>query len=286
MKHDCAAFTYWQNTHNAPCHFPVSEDQWYTSVHDDVDSNGKKLFDKLVVRYSRPQGGPLGVFNGMIAYGTTAFGFNEKGELCDDVHHKVIRDLCFDATTPKIGQDLLDAAMADLGQSECIYAFFHYFGMSACARHGKLHESQRHIHDLLLRNGFCVEHENVYYARELTDLDVADKGPGIAWRDLNAGGCREFAAIADGDEIGWGQVHFLPQGHIAYLRWIYIDEKRQHQGLGTATMRTLCAQLYQMGITRFDTDTALQNTAAQGYYEKTGFANKGITRSYYKEIND
>ena len=46
-------------------------------------------------------------------------------------------------------------------------------------------------------------------------------------------------------------------------------------------MKQLFAELYQMGIRRFDTDTALSNTAAQGYYEKTGFTNAGITRSYY-----
>jgi ribosomal protein S18 acetylase RimI-like enzyme len=46
-------------------------------------------------------------------------------------------------------------------------------------------------------------------------------------------------------------------------------------------MKQLFKQLYDMGIRQFDTDTALSNTAAQGYYEKTGFTNAGITRSYY-----
>jgi ribosomal protein S18 acetylase RimI-like enzyme len=47
-------------------------------------------------------------------------------------------------------------------------------------------------------------------------------------------------------------------------------------------MRSLFAQLYNMGIRRFDTDTARNNTIAQSYYEKNGFINEGITRSYYR----
>jgi ribosomal protein S18 acetylase RimI-like enzyme len=99
---------------------------------------------------------------------------------------------------------------------------------------------------------------------------------------MNAGSCREFAALMDSREIGWGQVHFLPQGDIAYLRWIYIDESCQHQSFGTQVMRSLFAQLYNMGIRRFDTDTARNNMIAQSYYEKNGFLNEGITRSYYR----
>ena len=275
------AFDYWNSTHNTPYHFPMGQEQWQASMLDDVDSDGRKLFDKLEVRCGKAQD----VINGMIVYGTTAFGFDDAGEISRDVHYKVIRDLSFDPASPEVGQALLDGALADLGEDGCVYAYFHYFGLSGYARHGKLHESQGHIHDLLLANGFSVEHENVYYAKELLGQDAADGRVAIGWKEMNGGNCREFAAIIDGQEFGWGQVHFLPQGHIAYLRWICIDEKRQHQGMGTAAMATLCAQLHQMGISRFDTDTALQNTAAQGYYEKTGFTSRGITRSYYKRKN-
>lgn len=271
------AFADWQHTHTAPYHFPMSEDLWDASMYDDVDSDGRVLFDEIHTKTTE---------HAMIQYGYTAFGFDDNGEISDQIHYAVIRDLYFDPACPSDGLRLLDEAMDFFGNQERIYAFFHYFGMSACAQHGKLHESQRHIHDLLLENGFQVEHENVYYAKVLNGSDAADERISLTWQGLNAGSCREFAVASNGQEFGWGQVHFLPQGHIAYLRWIYIDEKRQHQGLGTAAMNTLCAQLHGMGITRFDTDTALNNTAAQGYYEKTGFTNGGITRSYYKNKND
>lgn len=265
-------FDFWKATHNAPFHFPMEAQVWDSSMYEDVDSDGRILFDEIHARRSA---------HGMIQYGITAFGFDAGGNISDQIHYGVIRDLWFDPAYPDEGQTLLKNAMRFFRKQSRVYAFFHYFGMSACGRHGKLHEKSSHIHDLLVQNGFVVEHENVYYARQLTDADQPNGQVNLLWTERNAGSCSQFAAVADGTEVGWGQVHFLPQGNIAYLRWIYIDEKRQHQGFGTAIMKNLFVQLRQMGICRFDTDTALDNLAAQGYYEKTGFHNAGITRSYY-----
>lgn len=278
----CALFDYWVKHHSAPYAFYMNVDMWSKSMNADVDSDGRPLFQKLFSRISRTPPNKEGAINGLIEYGLTAFGFDESGEISDRIHYPVIRDICFDPDCPEIGQKLLDGALNDLGSEARIYAFFHYFGMSACARHGKLHENDRHVEQLLLNNGFQVEHENIYYARTLTEADChPESGLRLHWKALSPGDCREFAAAAGGQEVGWGQVHFLPQGDIAYLRWIYIDESRQHQGYGTACMHQLFAELYQEGIRRFDTDTALSNRIAQKYYEKTGFSNKGITRSYY-----
>lgn len=262
-------FDCWKNLHTAPYHFPMTEAIWQQSMVEDVDSDGRKLFDRLVTEIT-PEGS--------VQYGWTAFGFDESGEISDQVHYPVIRDLAFDAAD--VGQKLLDRALFGLDSDGRVYAFFHYFGMSACARHGKLHESSRNVHDLLLKNGFCIEHENVYYSKMLTP--TASSTPiSLLWKEQSSGGCREFAALMNEEEVCWGQVHFLPQGDIAYLRWIFTDGNRQHQGIGTKVMHSLFDALYSMGIRRFDTDTALNNTAAQGYYEKCGFQNMGITRSYY-----
>lgn len=278
----CSAFDFWRAHHNAPYHFPMNEDTWLQSMDEDIDSDGRQLFDWLTTHYSRTAPSKSGEINGMIVYGETAFGFDASGEISDSVHHKVIRDLTFPAEAPEIGQELLSHALLELDGEERIHAFFHYFGMSACARHGKLHESNAHIHALLLQNGFIVEHENVYYARNLTREDTAlQREISLRWQKESPGRCREFAALLGDREVGWGQIHFLPQGDIAYLRWIYIDEKLQHQGIGTKTMYALFSELFSMGIRRFDTDTALNNIPAQHYYEKCGFSNKGITRSYY-----
>ncbi|MBE6733781.1 MAG: GNAT family N-acetyltransferase [Ruminococcaceae bacterium] len=47
-------------------------------------------------------------------------------------------------------------------------------------------------------------------------------------------------------------------------------------------MNALKNFLYKKGITRFDTDTALNNKVAQHYYEKNCFTREGITKSYFK----
>ena len=56
------------------------------------------------------------------------------------------------------------------------------------------------------------------------------------------------------------------------------------KGIGSRCMDTLKAYLHSNGIARFDTDTALSNMVAQHYYEKNGFVNEGLTRSYYRDI--
>lgn len=274
-----SVFTFWREHNRAPYHFPMDEATWTLSREADIDNEGRPLFSSLKSEVTRDRAGNI---TALIEYGKTAFGFDASGEISSQVHYPVIRTLCFDETHTEDGRKLLQSALNAFCEEARVYAFFHYFGMSACARHGKLHESSPHVEKLLLDNGFLVEHENVYYARSLTEQDAAPNRVSLTWRDLSAGNCREFAASQNGTEVGWGQVHFLPQKDIAYLRWIYVDEKHQHQGLGTAIMGQLFAELYQMGIRRFDTDTALSNTVAQQYYEKTGFTNEGITRSYYR----
>lgn len=274
-----SVFTFWREHNRAPYHFPMDEATWTLSREADIDNEGRPLFSSLKSEVTRDRAGNI---TALIEYGKTAFGFDASGEISSQVHYPVIRTLCFDETHTEDGRKLLQSALNVFGKEKQVYAFFHYFGMSACARHGKLHESSPHVEKLLLDNGFLVEHENVYYARTLTEQDAAPNRVSLNWKALSEGNCREFAASRNGTEVGWGQVHFLPQKDIAYLRWIYVDEKHQHQGLGTAIMGQLFAELYQMGIRRFDTDTALSNTVAQQYYEKTGFTNEGITRSYYR----
>lgn len=267
-------YEFWKELHNAPYHFPMDESIWYESMNYDVDSDGRELFTEIDTEDTG---------HAMVQYGYSAFGFDENGEISPEIHYPIIRDLAFAPAYRTEAEALLKKVLEYFKGEPRIYAFFHYFGMSACGRHGKLHDNDRHIAQLLERHGFVVEHENVYYMRQLKDTDTTDGRVTLQWRERTAGDCREFAAVLDGLEIGWGQVHFLPQGDIAYLRWIFIDSQRQHSGLGTAVMKQLCQELYHMGIRRFDTDTALSNTAAQGYYEKTGFVNAGITRSYYSK---
>ncbi len=40
-------FELWKKTHASPFRFPVSEEIWYQSMFEDVDSDGRKLFDAI-----------------------------------------------------------------------------------------------------------------------------------------------------------------------------------------------------------------------------------------------
>lgn len=53
------------------------------------------------------------------------------------------------------------------------------------------------------------------------------------------------------------------------------------KGIGTKCMNALKSFLFEKGVIRFDTDTALDNTAAQHYYEKNGFTREGVTRNCF-----
>ena len=83
--------------------------------------------------------------------------------------------------------------------------------------------------------------------------------------------------------IGECELHYLEKSNTVYLRWIYIDEKLQNQGMGSKCMNRLKHALVQRGFCKLDTDTAVDNLIAQRYYEKNGFSREGITRSYYRD---
>ena len=53
------------------------------------------------------------------------------------------------------------------------------------------------------------------------------------------------------------------------------------KGIGSQCICALKNDLFDRGITRFDTDTALSNKVAQHFYEKNSFVKEGLTRSYY-----
>lgn len=144
-----------------------------------------------------------------------------------------------------------------------VYAFFHYFGLSCYARHGKLFEGFDHVHRLLLEAG----------------VEPADAA--LCWHETTAGRQASCDFLLRGRPVGGCEVHLLEQAGIAYLRWIYGDENLRGQGIGSMCMAVLKSDLFRRGIRRFDTDTALANTTAQRYYERNRFTREGLTRSYY-----
>ncbi|MCI7768212.1 MAG: GNAT family N-acetyltransferase [Oscillospiraceae bacterium] len=155
--------------------------------------------------------------------------------------------------------------------------------MTCNAGHGKLYCGLPHIEKIILKYGYSKEHENVYYKRELSAEDKNISGSvSIGYGEKNPKGLQEFRIYFGDKSVGAGEMTYLPQGKICYLKWIYINDSEQRKGYASAALKRLFSDLYKSGIHRLDTDTADSNTAAQGLYEKVGFTEMGHTRSYRK----
>lgn len=256
----------------APYIEEVEYGDYLTSLFYDTDSYGNKLFKEsfLFGAYLNDE------LLGFIQFGKTNIGFDENGEISERINYSVIRNLYFE--DKDVGKNLLKKALI-LFKND-IYAFFHYFGMSCFSRHGKLYEKIHQVEELLLDYGFISNEENVYYSLELNQkedneisLELTEKNQYntqiITFRD-----CDEF--------IGQCEIHFVKK-ELVYLRWIYVEGSKLHKGYGTKCMVKLNNYLYDLGIKKLDTDTALNNENAQRYYERNGFSNLGKTKSYLKK---
>ena len=209
----------YMNTLRFPYRYDADFADWERAYAHDVDGEGRQLFAALetVGAYR------AGQLAGFVQYGRSAIGFDESGEVTDGVTYPIIRQLYFAAGDEEIGRCLLDGARAALGcEKERVYAFFHYFGLSCYARHGKLFEGFDHVHRLLLEAGFQIEHENVYYSSALAGSEPASVV--FQWHETTAGRQASCDFLLRGRPVGGCEVHFLEQAGIAYLRWIYVDE--------------------------------------------------------------
>lgn len=263
-----------QMSFETPYFFKVDFETWKKSFSDDNDGEGRILFKALDVKVICDNDELIG----FVQYGKTAFGFDDSGEISREVSYPVIRNLYFKEGRNDVGKQLLEIAMENFEAEEKIYAFFHYFGMSCFARHGKLFEKHTHIESLLMNNGFEVEHENVYYSSKLKE--EGNNEVIISPGDLTKGDQQYIEFKLDDNQVGGCEVHYLDKSTV-YLRWIYVNSDITGKGIGTKCMTALKQYLYQKGIEKFDTDTALNNIVAQHYYEKNSFIREGITKSYY-----
>lgn len=272
---DLKQIYHYQLQFSSPYFFSVDYDTWKKSFINDVDGDGRTLFKEFCVKGAYDENEPIG----FVQYGKTAFGFDDRGEISSDVSYCIIRNLYFDENRPDVGRCLLKEAMSSFPSSETVYAFFHYFGMSCFARHGKLFERYDYIENLLKENGFAVEHENVYYSSALGCDEASEVELHLHALTKGNQQCMDF--VLSGNQVGGCELHFLDD-KTAYLRWIYVNDTLTGKGIGTQCMNALKRWLYQKGITRLDTDTAVSNVIAQHYYEKNRFTREGITRSYYR----
>lgn len=255
---------------------------WKTSFIADADYDGDKMFRELVTYTAQCSGEIVG----FIQFGIPCFLYDTKGKKSDTVRGGIIRNLYFDPEYD-IGKELIDLAEAYFEENHVQrkFAFFHAFGMTCNAGHGKLFCGLTHVEKALAEFGYTKEHENVYYKRTLCEADrQADNSITVSYAPVNADGLREFSICTGGRRIGAGALVYLPQGDMCYLKWIYIEGSEQGKGYASAALYRIFADLTEKGIRRIDTDTADANHIAQHLYRKTGFQDMGRTRSYWVKV--
>jgi ribosomal protein S18 acetylase RimI-like enzyme len=263
-----------------PFYFPVDYDLWYKCMFKDCTEDGRPLFNELET-YLYYEGE---ILKGFIQFGISSFVFDAKKENEKDFnnHYAIIRNIHYSRDS-KNPEKMLEMAYHyfDNKNSKEIDAFFHYFGMSCYARHGKLHESAFYIEELLLKHSFKKVHENVYFTKDLTTGNQ-DYHPDISYELHKAGADREKILFkVNNEQIGYCLLSFL-QDNICYLYYFEIEEKFRGQGLGTRCLNNMFCILNERHIQKLDLDTTDTNYNAQRLYIKIGFHRKGITRSYRK----
>jgi ribosomal protein S18 acetylase RimI-like enzyme len=282
-NHRDALLAYWKTLGaSVPYFFLVSPKRWQDCLLDD-ELDGDKLFGNLETLLATEKGQVLG----FAQFGHPNFAWDTNGQRYDNPHIGVIRHFYFEKARLDVAEAMLARARAYLRAFPQGYAFYHILGMSCNAHHGKLHTSLRYIDEFLRKNGFEIEHENVYYSLEMNASET------LAWNELRLVACPSpLAGIQDyeihllGKPIGSLTVRFLEQltggctSDTAYLTWLGIEESCRGLGWGTRTLQLLVAELRDKGYRYLHTDTASTNHIARHLYERCGFQDRGGTRSY------
>lgn len=281
-------FDYWNEIgKDVPYFFETTYESFVDSLFFDK-FNGMEIFNVNFIK-SMVEGDRV---VGFIQYGIPRFHYTETGELLIDPNIGVVRNLYFNKEQMDVGNKLIDIALKFFENNEIknLYAFYHAMGMSCNGNHGKLHEDFNFIDQLLHEMEFQVEHENVYYSIEMNERVYINQN-NIKLAIHEQVDNRQRFELTDGTEIlGTAEIKYL-NGYTGivnddkvYLVWIGINEKVQKGiGIGTSFIEQIMNYCLSKGYKYMHTDTALNNTRAQKFYEKNGFLNKGITRSYFKK---
>lgn len=264
-----------------PYWFDTEYELWEKCFNTDTDYDGEEMFEDTKV-YAACSGTRIA---GFVQCGISRYIYNENGEKDYNIKCGVIRNLLFERVWD-CGDGLIEAAEKYFDENGVNRrsAFFHAFGMSCYAGHGKLYCGLPWIETVLVKNGYVREHENVYYKKILkAELLKSDRTVSVKYGETTAKGLCEFGVFDGEKNVGAGALVYLPQGKICYLKWIYIYDSEQGKGYGSAALERIFCDLYAQGIERFDTDTADSNVIAQRLYNKVGFKDMGRTRSFLKQ---
>ena len=277
-----ALFNYWKKVGTTiPFFFPVSLARWQSCMFSDM-LDGEYLFDHLETFI----GWDSGNITGFIQFGFPKFIWDVEGRKRPTKPVGVIRQLYFDRDQPEMGEGLIACAARTLCKAGQRHAFYHILGMTCNASHGKLHASHDHVEELMLKHGYTLEHENLYYLLDMEGFK-RDQLPRISLHKTHDYAHKvSFSLMSGTKNIGSASV--LLMDHLtdncaedaAYLQYIGLEAPFRGKGIGSTAMNLLVMYLRNREYRYLHTDTSSVNSRAQHYYETLGFEQKGKTRSY------
>ncbi|MCX7711027.1 MAG: ribosomal protein S18-alanine N-acetyltransferase [Clostridia bacterium] len=93
-----------------------------------------------------------------------------------------------------------------------------------------------------------------------------------------------YTAGVEGKIVGYaGMWQVFDEGHITNIA---VHPEFRTSGVGSALLEKLIDTAKKRGITRMTLEVRRSNLAAQGLYEKYGFAVGGIRKAYYADTNE
>jgi ribosomal protein S18 acetylase RimI-like enzyme len=280
-----ALYRYWQRLgEKIPYFFQVTADKWHECLFtDQLDNESKFLLQETYVATESE------LIVGFIQGVQPAFAWNEKGEKYLNPPIGIIRHFYYDEGPINVADKLFSSIEPFINQFQQQHAFYHIFGMSCNAHHGKLHESLAHVDQFLIEKGYRVEHENLYYSLDLqADQVIKSNELGLVLKSASQPDIGEYEICLQRNPIGMIQIRFLDKltggatNDIVYMTWIGIDEALRRKGWGCKAMDLLIAALHGNGYRQLHLDTASTNETAQQFYEHYGFDIRGGTRNYIK----
>lgn len=283
-------FNYWKEiSKDIPYFYQVDIEGLKTCFFED-SYEGEKMFDYIETYLVEEDKEVLG----FIQFGQPHIYFDTTGEKLYSPNIGIIRNIYFNEGRADAGNLLIKKAQENFSNNkfDSYFAFNHSLGLSCNARHGKLHESKIYIADLLKEYGYHIEHENIYYSIDLTEIgeDSSYLCDASAYKDIKLiknGVSKYNKEIIDlvykNEKVGEVKILYLNKINTAYVNVIWIDDNHRSKGLGGKFIRVISKDLIDNGFTRMDLDTAKNNISAQRFYDRNGFTNRGITRSYMRD---
>lgn len=273
---------YWKElSKSIPYFYPVGVEELTSALLDDR-KYGERVFNYLESYVVEENNHVLG----FIQFGKPHIYWDTKGQKCYNPNIGVIRNIYFNEDRIDVGKILIDKAEDFFNNNsfDNCFAFNHALGLSCNAYHGKLHDSKKYIADLLLEYGYKIEHENVYYTIDLNTIGQVERDENI--KIIKSGVNEHSNEVIDfiykNEKIGESVILYLDNIKTVYMNIIWIDESYSNKGLGSKFIKLICNDLWFNGYKSLHLDTAKNNLGAQRFYERNGFTNKGITRSYFK----